>query len=190
MRFGTATARPFQRPPRAPSQRDIQDHTRRGKLAPQRSRRGRGRVATQGRPAQISTRLPFNRAASLPSIKRINPPPQAHNNDATTSKICSERASSSARAQPSQTRSCQPTSKMLKSIITQISAIHFRQSQIRRVRCNTFLSGYQLPWSPSRCLNLATTFMGSLFCIRQFISPQGSSLFATHAYHKSPTGAT
>lgn len=31
--------------------------------------------------------------------------------------------------------------------------------------------------------------MGSLFCLWQLISLQGSSLFAPHAYHKAPTGA-
>lgn len=41
----------------------------------------------------------------------------------------------------------------LMDLTYKLSPFHFIQFPIRQVRYNTFLSGYQLPWSPSNCLN-------------------------------------
>ncbi len=40
-----------------------------------------------------------------------------------------------------------------------ITTFNFSLSQIRQVRFNTFLSGFQLPWPPSYCLNLVIYFI-------------------------------
>ena len=49
--------------------------------------------------------------------------------------------------------------------VNRLSAIHFQGYLIRQVSCYTLLSGFQLPWPPSCCLNQPTPFMVSKWAI-------------------------
>ncbi|EDO28019.1 predicted protein, partial [Nematostella vectensis] len=58
---------------------------------------------------------------------------------------------------------------------------------LRQVSCYTLLSGFQLPWPPSCCLEQPTTFVGSderrLWHLNRAF---GSSRIASSAYQKWP----
>ncbi|EDO32597.1 predicted protein, partial [Nematostella vectensis] len=59
---------------------------------------------------------------------------------------------------------------------------------LRQVSCYTLLSGFQLPWPPSCCLEQPTPFVGSderrLWHLNRAF---GSSRIASSAYQKWPT---
>lgn len=77
---------------------------------------------------------------------------------ATTSKICTARASSSVCTLPSPARARPPTTHRVGGLVTQVSAIHFPRPAIRQVCCNTLLSGCQPPWPPPCCPYRDRTF--------------------------------
>lgn len=77
---------------------------------------------------------------------------------ATTSKICTARASSSTHVLPSPARARPPTTHRVGGLVTQVSAIHFPRPAIRQVCCNTLLSGCQPPWPPPCCPYRDRTF--------------------------------
>lgn len=90
-------------------------------------------------------------------LQWTNPSPHAHK-VATAPKICSAAPSRRARAHPSPAAACRPTSPRDCGLAPQVSAIHFLHPVVRRVRCNTFLSGCQPPWPPPRCPDLDHAF--------------------------------
>lgn len=132
---------------------------------------------------------PFFRLASPPSIQRTNP---SHYTPrcATTSKICTARASRRVHTRPSPPRARRPTTLRVGGLVAKLSAIHFRPPQIQWVRCNTFLTGCQPPWPPPHCPHLRAAFMVSVLFRRPLSPPPGSSLLAGRAYHSPPTSGT
>jgi len=68
-----------------------------------------------------------------------------------------------------------------------LSAIHFRGQFIRQVSCYTLLSGCQLPWPPTCCLDELTLLMGSAEqAFRHLNLTFGSSHIAIPAYQEWP----
>jgi len=53
------------------------------------------------------------------------------------------------------------------------TAIHFRSHYIRPVSCYTLLGGFQLPWPPSGCLHVVTSFLAFERAFGRLFSPAG-----------------
>ncbi len=69
-----------------------------------------------------------------------------------------------------------------------IGQVHFQGWLIRQVSCYTLLSGFQLPWPPSCCLDQPTPFVVSdNRFVWHLTSTFGSSHSASSAYQKWPT---
>lgn len=71
--------------------------------------------------------------------------------------------------------------------VSDLSSILFQGSPIRQVSYYTLLSGFQLPWPPSYCLDELTPFRFNSARTTYFKFGKGSSLVAHSAYQSWPT---
>jgi len=113
---------------------------------------------------------------------------------ATTTKICTRGGSTQHRCQGFFTTSTPAYSSVHhfnadgEVWVTHLSAIHFQGQFIWQVSCYTLLSGFQLPWPPSCCLDELTPFVVSdEHIFRHLNLPFGSSRITSSAYQKWPT---
>jgi len=200
---GPALLQRHTRPPRSPC------------FAPQQSAEttriaGEGVSRQQPRPAPCTPRrrcntqrrnlcrLPF-RARSTAHLGPAHPPQCSSTGEpvsspafgirlrivATPTKIRTAGSSTHACACPSP-EPARPPTPLGGGLGALLSAIHFRHSRVRQVRCNTLLSGCQPLWPPPCCPDSPTAF-NPCAGLRPLILPSGSSRFATAAYQPQPT---